>query len=132
MSKIFKSPPFRVTAQNRFQKKCDKKPNRPTFLSGGVFAPTNRDKSPVWALCGEVGYVPDFPFRATQGEIRRVSQNERATIISDCCSFFLLCHNLADWIGNIIFRQIHLQGCRIGNIQCTVLISISRMEVNSF
>ena len=86
MSKILKSPPFRVKAQNRFLKKCDESRTARHFLSGGVFAPTNCDKSPVWALCGKVGYMPVFPFRATRGETRRVSENERAATISDCCS----------------------------------------------
>ena len=36
------------------------------------FVPTNRDKSPVWALLGEVGLLPDFLFRAKFGEFRRV------------------------------------------------------------
>ena len=34
--------------------------------------PTNRDKSPVWALLCEVGHLPDFLFRATQGETGHV------------------------------------------------------------
>ena len=36
------------------------------------FVPTNRDKSPVSALLGEVGLLPEFLFRATQGETGRV------------------------------------------------------------
>ena len=32
------------------------------------FVPTNRDKSPVSALLGEVGLLPEFLFRATRGE----------------------------------------------------------------
>ena len=93
--------------------------------------PTNRDKSPVWALFVEVGHVPDFPFRATRGETWRVSQNERAAINSTAALNTLLCHNFVDGIGNIIFRKIHLQSCRVGNIYCAVLVCISRMEVNS-
>ena len=41
-------------------------------MSGGAFLPTNRDKSPVCGLLGEVGYVPHRFFRATQGETGRV------------------------------------------------------------
>ena len=35
-------------------------------------AVTNRDKLAVWALLGEVGYLPDFFFRATRGKTGRV------------------------------------------------------------
>ena len=43
----------------------------------------------------------------------------------------LLCYNFADWIGDVVLSKIHLQGCCIGNVQRTVLIRISRMEVDS-
>ena len=36
------------------------------------FVPTNRDKSPVSALLGEVGLLPEFLFRAARGETGRV------------------------------------------------------------
>ena len=44
----------------------------PAWYSIAVFALTNRDKSPVSALFGEVGLLPDFLFRAKFGEFGRV------------------------------------------------------------
>lgn len=132
MSKILKSPPFRVTAQNHFQKKCDKKSNRPTLLSGGVFAPTRRDKSPVWALCGLVGYVCSTVSFARYVVKQGVFHNmkEQQSFLTAALKI-LLCYNFADWIGDVVLSKIHLQGCCIGNVQRTVLIRISRIEVDS-
>ena len=49
------------------------------FGTSAVFLPTNRDKSPVWVLSGEVGYVPDLFVRAILGEtgLVRVSRCSR-------------------------------------------------------
>lgn len=46
-----------MTTKNRFQKVVTKRVHRPTFSRTVFFRPTNRNKSPVWALLGEVGYV---------------------------------------------------------------------------
>ena len=40
----------------------------PAWYSIAVFALTNRDKSPVSALFGEVGFLHDFLLRAKFGE----------------------------------------------------------------
>ena len=50
-----------------FPKSCDKTRSPPNIQPNGVFSPTNRDKSAVWALLGEVGYeLPPFLSRDTE------------------------------------------------------------------
>ena len=82
------------------------------FLSGGVFAPTRRDKSPVWALCGLVGYVCSTVSFARYVVKQSVfhKMKEQQSFLTAALKI-LLCYNFADWIGDVIFRQIHLQ-CR--------------------
>ena len=58
-----------MTSQKSFQKVCDKTSSPPdTNIRRCFFAPTNRDKSPVWALFVEVGYDCEHFVCATQGE----------------------------------------------------------------
>ena len=70
--KFFKKSVKTCDGSKPFPKSCDKTHSPPDIESDGVFSPTNRDKSAVWALLGEVGYLPDFLFRATWGETGRV------------------------------------------------------------
>ena len=56
-----------MTTKNRFQKVVTKRVHRPVFSRTAFFSPTNRDKSAVWALLGEVGYeLPPFLSRDTE------------------------------------------------------------------
>ena len=54
--KFFKKSVKTCDGSKPFPKSCDKTHSPPDIESDGVFSPTNRDKSAVWALLGEVGY----------------------------------------------------------------------------
>ena len=61
--KFFKKSIKTCDDQKPFPKSCDKTRSPPDIQPDGVFSPTNRDKPPVWALLGEVGYIcPIFLF----------------------------------------------------------------------
>ena len=81
-------------------------------------------KSPVWALFVEVGYDCALLVCATQGKKRAAG---RPTALKK-----LLCHDFADGIREIVFRDVHLQSCRVGNIHRSVLIRVGSMEIDAF
>ena len=53
--KFFKKSVKTCDDQKPFPKSCDKTRSPPDIQPDGIFLPTNRNKSPVWALLGEVG-----------------------------------------------------------------------------
>ena len=68
--KFFKKSVKTCDDQKPFPKSCDKTLSPPDIQPDGVFSPTNRDKSAVWALLDEVGYRPPQIFSRNTGRKR--------------------------------------------------------------
>ena len=78
---------------------------------------TNRDKSAVWALLGEVGYVPHRSFRATRGEtghqffslliasISNLTVKEKPRQNASCSPRFMI------WIFTTIYSRCFMMLC---------------------